>query len=151
MARANDPFRGYLFRFLVGGQEIAGFKSISGLNYEFDIIEYREGGDIITPRKIPGMIKYENIVLERGKGDRYFRDWMRQIFQRSRGLNQNPTNFNFRRDFEIQLRDLDNSVALRWRGYEGWPAKTSHSDFSGTDSELLYETIEITHEGLDEV
>ena len=40
---------------------------MSGLTTDTNIIEYREGNESVgTVRKLPGLIKYNNVVLKRG-------------------------------------------------------------------------------------
>jgi phage tail-like protein len=44
---------------------IGGFKSLSGMDSETEIIEFKQGNDKVV-RKKPGRTTYANIVLERG-------------------------------------------------------------------------------------
>ena len=44
---------------------VGGFKSVSGMDSETEIIEFKQGNDLIV-RKKPGRTTYSNIVLERG-------------------------------------------------------------------------------------
>lgn len=151
MARPRDPYRNYKFRVLIAGATIGGFKTVSGLNRETDIIEYREGGDPATPRKIPGQTKFDDLTLERGKAeDDYFNVWAKEVYDHTRGFIQPPDN-DFRRTVEIQLYSKSGVVVKRWRAFECWPKRIEHSDLEATDSELLYEKIELAHEGLVEL
>ena len=65
-ADRHDPFAAFNFRVDIDGITVAGFSECSGLTTETDIIEYREGNEDITVRKLPGQKKYANIVLKRG-------------------------------------------------------------------------------------
>ena len=54
----NDPYSSFNFLVEIDGLDqsaIAGFSEVSGLTNETDIIEYREGSEDITVRKLPGM------------------------------------------------------------------------------------------------
>ena len=44
---------------------VGGFKSVSGMDSETEIIEFKQGNDTVV-RKKPGRTTYSNIVLERG-------------------------------------------------------------------------------------
>ena len=61
----NDPLASFNFIVTVENMR-AGFAEIGGLTTETDIIEYREGSEDITVRKLPGKRKYTNISLKRG-------------------------------------------------------------------------------------
>ena len=44
---------------------VGGFKSVSGMDSETEIVEFKQGNDLVV-RKKPGRTTYNNIVLERG-------------------------------------------------------------------------------------
>ena len=44
---------------------VGGFKTVSGMDSETEIIEFKQGNDMVV-RKKPGRTTYANIVLERG-------------------------------------------------------------------------------------
>ena len=68
MAR-RDPFRNCNFLVEIDGITQAGFSDCAGLGSSTDPVEYREGGDNTTMRKLPGMTKYTNISLKWGLTD----------------------------------------------------------------------------------
>ena len=57
---------------------VAGFKSLSGMDSETEIVEFKDNGDKIV-RKKPGRTRYANIVLERGytRHDSELLEWWR--------------------------------------------------------------------------
>ena len=63
-ADRNDPLASFNFIVTVEGMR-AGFSEVGGLT-ETNIIEYREGSEDITVRKIPGQCKFTNLTLKRG-------------------------------------------------------------------------------------
>src|SRR5690349_17208519 len=65
----NDPYRAYSFLVEIQGITRAGFRECSGLDTSQAPIEYREGNDAPTVRKLPGMITYSNITLSWGMTD----------------------------------------------------------------------------------
>src|SRR4029450_13042411 len=64
-----DPYRGYNFRLEIDGIDRGGFREVSGLDSAQDPIEYREGTEVLTVRKLPGLNKYSNISLKWGTTD----------------------------------------------------------------------------------
>ena len=61
----NDPLASFNFILQIDKVRV-GFAEIGGLSTETDIIEYREGNEDITVRKIPGKKKFTNLSLKRG-------------------------------------------------------------------------------------
>ena len=47
----------------IEGLQQAGFSEVTGFDVSFDVVPYREGDDVITPRKLPGLARYGNISL----------------------------------------------------------------------------------------
>ena len=62
----NDPYAQFNFVVEIDGVEVAGFTEVGGLAAESDVIEYREGNEQATVRKLPGLRKYSNVTLKRG-------------------------------------------------------------------------------------
>jgi phage tail-like protein len=50
----------------VGGVKVGGFSEVTGLSTDTDVVEYREGADQTTPRKIIGASKATDVTLKRG-------------------------------------------------------------------------------------
>ncbi len=68
----NDPYTSFNFIVEVDGldaQAVAGFQEASGLVSESTVIEYRVGTEDIIVRKLPGLLKFSNLVLKRGFTD----------------------------------------------------------------------------------
>src|SRR6478735_11179381 len=62
----NDPYAAFNFIVEIDGNTAAGFSEVSGLESDSDVIEYRNGNEGITKRKLPGLNKFSNITLKRG-------------------------------------------------------------------------------------
>ena len=65
----KDPYRSYRFKIEIEGVTRAGFRECSGLDFSHDPVDYREGADPLNVKKLPGLIKYSNIVLKWGLSD----------------------------------------------------------------------------------
>jgi phage tail-like protein len=140
MPERNDPHGG--FGFLVQIQDVgsASFSEVSGLGVEVEVIEYRDGNEDLTVRKLPGLRKYTNIVLKRGvTADRGLWEWLSAV-----GRGQPD-----RRDGAIVLLGESRQPVLRWTFRAAWPRKWVGPTLRADASEVAIETIELCHEGLE--
>jgi phage tail-like protein len=135
-----DPYAQYNFLIEIDGVARGGFSECSGLDTESDIIEYREGNEQATVRKLPGLKKFTNIKLVRGyTQDKDLWNWRKKTLD---GATE-------RRSGSIILRDEGGKEALRWNFREGWPVKWMGPQLNGKTNEAAIETLEIAHEGLE--
>src|SRR5260370_18919647 len=113
--KRNDPYGQFNFLVKIDGIVVAGFSEVSGLTTDTNIIEYREGSENVeTVRKLPGLMKYNNIVLKRGwTADTKLWTWRKSVID---GKTQRKTG-------SIVLLDESRSPALSWEFTEGWPSK----------------------------
>jgi phage tail-like protein len=136
MAR-NDPYAQYNFILEIEGTTSAGFAEVGGLSMEQDIIEYREGSDTATVRKLPGLRKYGNISLKRGyTQNRDLWNWRKTTID---GLTE-------RKSGAVILRDEAGEPALRWEFREGWISKYEGPALKATANEASMESVEIAVE-----
>ena len=146
---ADDPTKNYpmpKFHFEVdwGGTRI-GFTEISGLDFETEVIDYREGSDkTYNKHKQPGLTKYSDITLKRGTflGDfEFFEMWRKtMLFQEGKE--------KFRRDITIKLLGEEHTPVIAWVVYKAWPRKVHYADLKADANEILIETMVLVHEGL---
>ena len=75
-----DLFGDAHFRVNVGtvdGKTIGTFRECSGLEMEWDVVEYVEGGENRFVHKFRGRAKYQNLILKRGiTAQATFLDWL---------------------------------------------------------------------------
>jgi phage tail-like protein len=139
--KRNDPYGQFNFLIEIDGVVKGGFSEASGLTTDTNIIEYREGAESHgTTRKLPGLMKYNNVVLKRGwTKDRSLWEWRKKVID---GKTQ-------RTGGSIVLLDEARNPALRWNFREGWPTKWEGPTLNAKTSEAAIETLEIAHEGLE--
>ena len=114
----RDPYRNFRFRLEIEGIQQAGFSEVSGFDASLDVIEYREGNEVITPRKLPGLAKYSNITLKWGVTDSMdMYNWMQNSIQ---GKVERKT-------VTIIALNEEGSDVATWQVIEAWPAKWSRS------------------------
>lgn len=139
MADRKDPYRSYNFRVEIDGITRAGFRECSGLDTTQDPIQYREGTDPLTQRKLPGLNTYSNISLKWGiTDDAEFWNWRLKSMQ---GQVE-------RKNGSIVLMDDTGTEKLRWNFTHGWPTKWTGPSLNATGSEVAIESLDIAHEGL---
>ena len=135
-----DPFRNFNFRVEIDGITQAAFAECSGFGSTNDPIEYREGTDRTTVRKLPGLTKYTNITLKWGLTD------SRELFSWYVDVTKGKVD---RKNGSIVLTDLDGTEKVRWNFFQGWPTKWDGPDFNAKGTDAAIETLEIAHEGIE--
>ncbi len=137
----NYPLVSFHFSVAWGGSKI-GFSEVSGLNDEHELLEYREGSSPeYNTIKMPGMRKSSNIILKRGcfEGDNEFYNWRNTIQLSSVE----------RRDITISLLNESHEPIIVWKIKNAWPISLKYGDLKAMRSDILIESLEIAHEGID--
>ena len=141
----DDPYGGYNFEVVINGISDDGtavkgsFAEASGLEVSIQPIEYRNGAEEITTRKIPGLMKFPNIVLKRGiLGDVALWNWIQQAMDGK----------VVRTEGSVVLLDENKQEVMRWNFKRGWPCKWTGPGLNAKNSEIGMESLEICHEGL---
>jgi phage tail-like protein len=139
-AQRIDPIPNLNFLVEIDGITRAAFQTVSGFDSTIDVIEHREGGDNLTPRKLPGQTKHANIVLKWGLTTddelyRWHRDAVRGTLQRRNG--------------SIVLLDRAGHEVVRWNFYNAWPSKWDGPDLNAEGNDVAIETLELAHEGIE--
>lgn len=149
-----DPVRNFKFQCTVAGFASAGFQKISGLKETSEVIEYREGTDPITPRKLMGLVKYDNIVLEKGvTASEDFVNWRLDVVNIQQSGNLAPDTLvpddSVRRDMEIAVVDMHGAFGWTWEVFNAWPTVLDTNEMSAEANALLIDKLEIAHEGFE--
>ncbi|HOX26212.1 MAG TPA: phage tail protein [Candidatus Krumholzibacteria bacterium] len=140
----DDPYGDFNFLITIPGVGEEGlraaFSEVAGLEVRIEVVEYRNGNEDITVRKLPGLKKFTNLTLKRGViGDLAFWQWIRSAMDGQ-----------VRRvDGTIELLNESREPVLRWRFRRGWPCRYAGPSLSAKTGEVAIETIEICHEGLE--
>ena len=130
-----DPYRGYNFRVELDGVTKAAFREFSGLTFETDPVEYREGNDRrLHVRKLFGLRKFTNLQGKRGiTTDLQLWKWYSQILTGGAAL----------RDGAVVLTDELQQDRLRWSFKNGFIWKWEGPSFNATANDVAIEMIEI--------
>ncbi len=149
MAAIGDyPIPKFHFQVEWGDGFRIGFTEVSGLDFETEVIEYREGSNKkYNKTKQPGLTKYSNVTLKRGtfQGDfDFFTEWQKTyLFQEG-----NDTGSLFRRPVTIKLLNESHEPIMTWILENAWPSKVQSTDLKADANEVAIETMELVHEGL---
>jgi phage tail-like protein len=116
---------------------VGGFKSVSGMDSETEVIEFKQGNDLVV-RKKPGRTTYANIVLERGYTA------TDDLWQWRKNIEDGKID---RRSGSVIVLDQDGTTEVaRYNFYEGWPAKWYVPEMDSDSSSMAVEKIEIAVE-----
>ena len=116
---------------------VGGFKSVSGMDSETEVISFKQGNDTVV-RKKPGRTTYANIVLERGFTA------TDDLWQWRKNIEDGKID---RRSGSVIVLDQDGSTEVaRYNFFEGWPCKWNVPDMNSDTSAMAIEKIEIAVE-----
>ena len=137
----SDPFPGFNFVVEIDNIPTAGFKEVSGLEGSIDVVEYREGADqSLAARKLPGIVKYTNVILKRGLTD------SRDLYQWWDAVAAGKPD---RRAVAIILLDRERNAVRRWLLREAWPVRYAISSLDAGTTAVAVEALELAHEGFE--
>lgn len=130
-----DPYRAFNFRVEIDETSVAGFSEASGLAFDMDTVEYREGSDVpLHVRKLTGLRKFGNLTLKRGfTQDRQLWDWYLSVLN----------GIALRRGGAIVLQDENHDDVARWEFEGGWICKWEGPSMNATGNDVAIESIEI--------
>ena len=132
-----DPYKNFSFLIEIENIIQAGFSECSGLGSNVEVIEYREGGDPSTVRKLPGKVSYPDISLKWGITDsRELYDWHLKV------INGNIE----RKNGSIILLDDAGNEKVRWNFFDSWPSKWDGPDFNAKGNEVAIDTLTLSCE-----
>ena len=135
------PLPSFYFKVSVDGIGDISCSEVSGLETEFDVIEYRAGDSpVFTKVKMPGLRKTSDVTLKKGmfKDDKAMWDW----------LNQVTLNIIERKTVTISLLDESGSPVKTWQLTNAWPKKITIEGFKSDGNTAAIETLILAHEGV---
>ena len=138
MARP-DPYRSFNFLVEIDGITQAGFQECSGLDSTTASVDYREGNERNTVRKLSGLNSFSPISLKRGITD------SDELWKWRLTAVDGKTE---RKNGSIVLLDEQGAEKIRWNFSDAWPSKWTGPSFNSTGNAVAVETLEITHEDL---
>jgi phage tail-like protein len=118
--------------------EIGAFREITGLQMEREILEYAEGGYNDCVHKLPGRVKYPNLVLKRGITNQ---DELMKWFWQTQATPD-------RKDVTVKLVDSSTKVMRTWAFAQAYPVKWIGPNLNAGSDSAAVEQLELVHAGL---
>ncbi len=142
----GDPLVSYNFGIEVEGIISGFFTECSGLGSESEVIEHKvvgsKGKEVV--RKIPGRLKWGDIVLKRGVTTNMdFWQWRKMV--------EDGDVAKARKNGSIIMYDQEGEEVARWNFQRGWPSKVSGPSVKSDGNEVVVEELTIVHEYIERV
>ena len=144
-ARTMDPPFAGAFMLEVGGVTIGAFTEVTGLSVSLEIEEIAEGGNNEATVKVPGRLKWPNLVLKRGitENNSLF-EWIAECS--GEGFEQQGRKIT-KRTGSISLLDSKQQPVRSWKFREAMPVRWSGPSLAATATALATEELEVSHGG----
>ncbi|SUS04678.1 conserved hypothetical protein [uncultured Defluviicoccus sp.] len=143
MPAREDPLRNFRFRLAIDQIVQAGFAEVTVGDLSTDPIEYREGNELTTVRKLNGLNKYANITLKWGiTASRELADWHQIVVDDNRALQE------ARRTVTIYVQNEAGQDIATFEVVNAWPCKYDPSDLNAKGNEVAIDTLELCNEGI---
>ena len=147
----NEAYRAHGFFVEIEGTRCPVTK-VTGLNEgHTDVIEQSDGGAHIVRKISAGVVKFDNLTIERNMDgsefDRFFHDWFSEMFQ----LNGPHRGSSVRRNGAVGKLGVNGEELLRFVFYEGWVVTSKFADLESASNNLFKQTVEIAHNGLERI
>jgi phage tail-like protein len=115
----------------------ARFQAVSGLSVEYDMEEYKEGGENRFTHKLPVRTKYADMVLKRGMvtGSEVIAWCLRAFRERL----FSPADVN------VILMNEKGEPLRTWKVVHAIPKKWQVSDLNANENAIVIETIELSY------
>ncbi|HOY17437.1 MAG TPA: phage tail protein [Haliscomenobacter sp.] len=135
------PIPTFHFSVKIGDSELS-CQEVSGLDTEYDVVEYRNGNSpSFSVNKMPGLKKTSDVTIKKGmfKGDSKLYDYFKEV----------QMNLIERKTVTITLIDSENGSPLFvWTLTNAFPKKVTGASMNAKTSDASIEEIVLAHEGL---
>jgi phage tail-like protein len=147
-----ESYRTHGFRIEIEGTSCQATK-VTGLNEgHTDVIEMASGGDAIVRKISSGIVKFDNLVIERDMDgtpeDAFFRAWFAEMFQLTGASHGSSVRRN---GAVVKLEPVPGgglTEAFRFGFVEGFVVSSKFADLEAKSTNLFKQTVEIAHNGL---
>lgn len=139
----GPPYTTALFYFQVDGVTLGTFKEVSGLSVQVEVEELVEGGQNGYVHRLPGRMKWPNLVLKRGLTETDpLLAWLRSTQD---GVSAgSPVK---RSNASVVLVRSDGQEVRRWSVDGAYPVKWTGPKLAASSNEVAQEELEISHHG----
>ena len=138
-APSRDPFPNYTFYIEIDGIAQASFTECSGLEIQVEVKEYAEGGLNAFTHKLPGRVRYADLVLRHGTADgEALWQWYQDVCQGK----------IVRKNLSVVLYNPAGEEVRRWNFADAYPIKWTGPTFKAAEQGVAIDTLVIAHRGL---
>ena len=127
------------FRVKIDGHgDLGNWSKCDGLSVEYDVFEYKEGGENAFVHRIPGRAKYQNLKLTRpvNKDSKKVASWMAKLKIEVK-----------RQTAEISALDTEGNPIATWNLEGVFPVKWNGPSLDVGANSVAMETLELAHNG----
>jgi phage tail-like protein len=123
---------------LDGGADLGNWSKCDGLAVEYDIVEYKEGGENAFIHRIPGRAKYQNIKLTRplNQDTKKVTAWIASLRVAVE-----------RQTAQISALDSEGKVIASWNLDGVYPVKWNGPSLDVGNNQVATESLELAHNG----
>jgi phage tail-like protein len=123
---------------LDGGADLGNWSKCDGLAVEYDVVEYKEGGENAFIHRIPGRAKYQNIKLTRplNQDTKKVTAWIASLRVSVE-----------RQTAQISALDSEGKVIASWNLDGVYPVKWNGPSLDVGNNQVATESLELAHNG----
>jgi phage tail-like protein len=123
---------------LDGGADLGNWSKCDGLAVEYDVVEYKEGGENAFVHRIPGRAKYQNIKLTRplNQDTKKVTAWIASLRVAVE-----------RQTAQISALDSEGKVIASWNLDGVYPVKWNGPSLDVGNNQVATESLELAHNG----
>jgi len=144
------PYRNFKFRVYFEGKSkpVTLMSKMTALKRSREVVEWRQGGESNTVRKLAGKTKYEPITLEKGLSlDTDFERWADRVNKHG-VIDLAQKGNEFRKELIVEVLHLDGEVVLKYKLHKCWVSEyTAIPDLDANANAVAIKTLIIENEG----
>lgn len=130
-----------------------GFNKVSGLKSDIEVIEYREGGDNLSVRKLAGLVKQDPVTFEKGMTDNSeMWDSFAKMFDitgaSDRTASSSSNAEGYRGTVSISIQNRKGTAVRTYKLVNAWISGYETGDLDAQGNAVMIEKITLQHEGL---
>ncbi len=134
----SEPGLGLLFQVRIDGKSMGNWQKCDGLALEYDLLEYKEGGENAYVHRLPGRVNYPNVKLTRpiDSDSTTVNAWLMSLQVR-----MVPSTA------EISVLDPSGASVAKWVLAGVYPVKWTGPSLDVNSNQWATETLELSHTG----
>jgi phage tail-like protein len=138
MADSLEPALALRFAVEIDGQTVDRFTAVDGLNAEWEVEEYREGGNRDFVHRLPVRMLFKNVRLTRPVDSQSgaLAAWFCEAQKRFK-----------RSDARVIAYDGNSKPVASWELTQAWPVKYTGPSFTSGGTAAATEILELAHNG----